>query len=110
MPSKEKGGDVSPGVPRLNVETVRRDADVCVLAVSGELSIDSAAPLGVRLGSALAVGRVVADVSGLRAADGPAVQVFPSALAALGGWPEIRLVLSPPGRTWPGRWTLGGCP
>ena len=39
------------------------------------------------------VGRVVVDLSGLCLAWLPAAEVFPSTLAALGGWPRTRLVL-----------------
>jgi len=85
---------VSSGVPRLSVETVHRDAGECVLAVSGELSVRAAAPLRMRLAKELAaVGRVLVDLSGLRVTEVPAVRVFPSVLAAVGGWPEVRLVL-----------------
>jgi hypothetical protein len=54
----------------------------------------SARSISIRLAKALAeTGRVLVDVSGLRMADVWAVQVFPSVLARMGGWPESRLVL-----------------
>ena len=39
------------------------------------------------------MGRVLVDLSGLRVAWLPALQVFPSTLASVGGWPAARLVL-----------------
>ena len=43
-------------------------------------------------------GQVVADLSAVRLLWAPALQVFPSTLAALGGWPSARLVLLDPDR------------
>ena len=82
-----------PSEPAL--ELVRRDADACVLAVSGELSLCSAGLVTRAVSKALLdVGRVLVDVSGLRLAWRPAIQVFPSVLAGAGGWPRSRLVVS----------------
>jgi hypothetical protein len=61
---------------------VRRDADTCVLAVSGELSLCSAGLVRGRRSKALAdPGRVLVDVSGLRLTWRPAIRLFPSVLA-----------------------------
>ena len=73
---------------------VRRGPDVSVLAVSGELSLRSAGLVTGAVSKALADGgRVLVDVSGLRLTWPPAVQLFPSVLADVGGWPGARLVL-----------------
>jgi hypothetical protein len=78
----------------LVVELLRRDADACVLAVSGGLSLRSAGLVTGSLSKALAdAGRVLVDVSGLRLTFPAAVRLFPSILAAAGGWPQARLVL-----------------
>jgi anti-sigma regulatory factor (Ser/Thr protein kinase) len=78
----------------LDVELVRRDAESCVLTLSGELSSRSAGTVcGAVTKALLEVDRVLVDVSGLRLTWSPAVQVFPSTLAAMGGWPWARLVL-----------------
>ena len=80
--------------PALAVTLVHRDPELCVLALSGELSRRSAELVTGTVSKALHdVGRVLVDVSGLRVAWPPAVQVFPSAVEALGGWPAARLVL-----------------
>jgi len=85
---------VSPEHHDLAVELVRRDADACVLAVSGELPQRSAGLITAALSKSLAdTGRVLVDVSRLRLAWPPAVQVFPSVLSGMGGWPGVRLVL-----------------
>jgi hypothetical protein len=76
------------------VRLVRRDAEDCVLAVSGELSLCSVGLVRGQLSKALAdPGRVLVDVSELRLTWVPAVQVFASTLATMGGWPGARLVL-----------------
>ena len=78
----------------LVAEVVRRDADSCVLALSGELSQGSVASATNAVSKALIdEGRVLVDLSGLRLTATPAAQVFPSALTAVGGWPTARLVL-----------------
>ena len=65
-----------------------------MLGLSGELSRRSAELVTGTVSKALHdVGRVLVDVSGLRVAWPPAVQVFPSAVEAMGGWPAARLVL-----------------
>src|SRR3954451_23323226 len=76
------------------VVLVRRDADTCVLAVSGELSLRSAGLVRGRLSKALAdPGRVLVDASELQLSWKPAIQLFPSVLAGVGDWPGARLVL-----------------
>src|SRR5918994_2358204 len=76
----------------LALEVVRRDADACVLAVSGALSLCSAGLVIRAVSKALLdVGRVLVDVSGLRLAWRPAILLFPSILAGAGGWPRARL-------------------
>jgi anti-sigma regulatory factor (Ser/Thr protein kinase) len=78
----------------LAVELVRRDAESCVLRLSGELSLRSVGMVcGAVTKALLEADRVLVDVSGLRLAWTPAVQVFPSTLALMGGWPSARLVL-----------------
>jgi hypothetical protein len=73
---------------------VRRGPDVWVLAASGELSQRSAGLVSGAVSAALAnSGRVLVDVSGLRVTWPPAVGLFGSILAGMGGWPGARLVL-----------------
>jgi hypothetical protein len=70
----------------LVVELVRRDADACVLAVSGGLSLRSAGLVTGTLSKALAdAGRVLVDVSGLRLTWAAAGRVFPSILTGRAG-------------------------
>ena len=65
-----------------------------MLAVSGELSQRSAGQVSEAVSAALAnSGRVLVDVSGLRVTWPPAVGLFGSILAGMGGWPGVRLVL-----------------
>ena len=67
---------------------------MCVLAISGELSLRSAGLTQKAVSKALLdVGHVLVDVSVLRVTWPPAVQVFPLAVAVAGGWPSARLVL-----------------
>ena len=88
------GCEVLSDHPRLAIELVRRDADTCVLAVSGEVSLRSTGLITSAVSKALAdSGRVLADVSQMQLTWTPAVQVFSSILASMGGWPRARLVL-----------------
>ena len=65
-----------------------------MLAVSGELSQRSAGLVSGAVSAALAnSGRVLVDVSGVRVTWPPAVGLFGSILAGMGGWPGVRLVL-----------------
>ena len=83
-----------PDRPVLTVRQVRRGPDVWVLAVAGELSLASAGLVREAVTKALAdSGRVLVDLSGLRVTWPPAVQLFGSILAGMGGWPGMRLVL-----------------
>ena len=76
----------------LAVGLVRRDAESCVLTLAGELSMRSAGTAcGAITKALLEVDRVLVDVSRLRLTWTPAVQVFPSTLAAMGGWPWARV-------------------
>jgi len=80
--------------PGVAVRRVRRGPDAWVLAVSGELSQRSAGQVSGAVSAALAnSGRVLVDVSGLRVTWPPAVGLFGSILAGMGGWPGVRLVL-----------------
>jgi anti-sigma regulatory factor (Ser/Thr protein kinase) len=80
--------------PRLTMRRVRRGPDAWVLAASGELSQQSAGLVSGAVTAALEnSGRVLVDVSGLRVTWPPAVGLFGSILAGMGGWPGMRLVL-----------------
>ena len=84
------------------VQLVRRDAESCVLTLAGELSLRSAGTVcGALTKALLEVDRVLVDVSRLRLTWTPAVQVFPSTLAAMGGWPWARLMM------WVAGWVVG---
>jgi hypothetical protein len=62
-----------------SVVLVRGDADTCVLAVSGELSLRSAGLVRGRLSKALSdPGRVLVDASEVQLSWKPAIQLFPS--------------------------------
>ena len=78
----------------LAVKLVRRDTESCVLTLAGELSSRSTGTVcGAVTKALLEVDRVLIDVSRLRLTWTPAAQVFPSTLAAMGGWPWARLAL-----------------
>lgn len=77
----------------LNVE-VREGLDCALLRLRGPLSLRSAGRVRESIVKLLlSAGRVVIDVSGLRATQSSFVTVFPAALATAGGWPSARLVL-----------------
>jgi hypothetical protein len=87
-------GDASLMRARLVGEVVGRNADSCVLALSGELSKGSVESATNAVSKALIdEGRVMVDLSGLRMTATLASHVFPPALTAVGGWPTARLVL-----------------
>jgi anti-sigma regulatory factor (Ser/Thr protein kinase) len=66
-----------------------------VLRLAGPLSLATAPVVRATIGKLLAErGRVVVDLSALRLEWQPAVELFPAALAAAGGWPVARLVLA----------------
>jgi anti-sigma regulatory factor (Ser/Thr protein kinase) len=78
----------------LTVEEIADDSGPRVLSLQGDLDLESIGVVARALSTALVdVGGVVVDVSGLRVTWLPAVQVFPSTLALLGGWPQARMVL-----------------
>ena len=80
--------------PGVAVRRVRRGPDAWVLAVSGELSQRSAGQVSGAVSAALAnSGGALVDVSGVRVTWPPAVGLFGSVLAGMGGWPGVRLVL-----------------
>jgi hypothetical protein len=69
-------------------------SEVGLLRLAGPLSLHAASSVAAALTELLrARGRVVADLSAVRLMRAAALQVFPSTLAALGGWPSARLVL-----------------
>jgi hypothetical protein len=68
--------------------------DHTVVALSGPLSLSTAPRVGNALAKLLACGRpVLVDVGGLELGWRPAVEVFPAALRAGGGWPLARMTL-----------------
>lgn len=73
------------------------DTDHDVLALAGPLSL-AAVPTVRRLLAKLLAdrGRVAADLTDVSLEWVPAVEVFPAALSAAGGWPAARLVLVDP--------------
>lgn len=67
---------------------------VGLLRLAGPLSLRPASSVAAALAKLLVDrGHVVADLSAVRLLWAPALQVFPATLAALGGWPNARLVL-----------------
>lgn len=69
--------------------------DCVVLRLRGRLSLRSNARIRHCIVESLArAGRIVIDLSGLRDVQTPFLTLFPAALAAAGGWPSARLVLS----------------
>jgi anti-anti-sigma factor len=84
------------GDPDLRI-AVRQVGRFALVRLSGPLSLRTVGAVATALAKLLLEGgRVVADLSDLRLRWTPALQVFPSALAALGGWPAARLVLLDP--------------
>jgi anti-sigma regulatory factor (Ser/Thr protein kinase) len=78
---------------QLTIGTRAIDAGT-VLSVRGELSLRTVPQLRRTLEKELADrGRVLVDLSGLAVTWHPAVEVFPTALASMTGWPAARLVL-----------------
>lgn len=79
----------------VRVAEVYRDDGLCVLTVSGELGVRSAAVLRRELAKAFTRDvPVVADVTGLTVLWAPAAHAFASVLQACGGWPSARLALA----------------
>src|SRR3954470_4956117 len=78
---------------QLTIGTRAIDAGT-VLSVRGELSLRTVPQLRRTLEKELADrGRVLVDLSGLAVTWHRAVEVFPTALASMTGWPAARLVL-----------------
>jgi histidine kinase-like protein len=74
--------------------TVDESADAVTLVPRGELSLGTAPELSTVLRKLLLDrGPVLVDVGGLRVDAPVPLALFPSALAAVGGWPAARLVL-----------------
>lgn len=81
----------------LAVVDASRDGIGCVLALYGVLDLRSVGFLAGELVKALlGTGGVLVDLSGVRVGWQPALQVFPSVLASVGGWPSARMVLFGP--------------
>ena len=73
---------------------VDRHPDHALMTVRGELGVDGADIVTRALTELLLdPGHVIVDLAQLRVGWLPALQVFPSTLAATGGWPFARLVL-----------------
>jgi anti-anti-sigma regulatory factor len=73
---------------------LHRQPDHATVTLGGELTEAGAGAITQTLAELLLdVGRVVVDLSGLEIGWVPALQVFPSTLAAAGGWPSARLAL-----------------
>lgn len=71
-----------------------RRCDHALMTICGELTVDGVGTITRALNELLlGHGNVVVDLSHLRVGWVPATQVFPSTLAAAGGWPFARLVL-----------------
>lgn len=80
------------------VISIRDTPTATVVAVRGELSLRTVPQLRRAVEKQLADrGRVLVDVSGLAVTWHPAIDAFPTALAAMTGWPAARLVLFGPG-------------
>jgi anti-anti-sigma factor len=76
---------------------VESAGDVVLVRLSGPLSLRTVGSVAAALAKPLiAGGRVVADLSEARLLWEPALQVFPSTLGVVGGWPTARLVLLDP--------------
>jgi anti-anti-sigma regulatory factor len=73
---------------------LHRQPDHAVLTLSGELTRAGTGPITQTLTELLLdVGTVAVDLKDLQVGWTPALQVFPSTLAAAGGWPCARLAL-----------------
>jgi anti-sigma regulatory factor (Ser/Thr protein kinase) len=74
---------------------VERRADHDLVRLHGELSLATSARVRTLIGKSLGdPGAAVVDLADLRVRWVPAAEVFPSSLAAAGGWPTARLVLT----------------
>jgi anti-anti-sigma factor len=87
-------GPGRPGVGSALSVAVERHPDHALITVRGELGLNGAGAVTQALTELLLdPGHLVVDLSQLRIGAIAALQVFPSALAATGGWPLARLVL-----------------
>jgi anti-anti-sigma factor len=83
-----------PAPGRALTIAVHHRADHAVVVLGGELTKAGVGAITRALTTPLlGDGRVIADLTHLRVGWIPALQVFPSILAAAGGWPAARLVL-----------------
>jgi anti-sigma regulatory factor (Ser/Thr protein kinase) len=83
---------------------VEAHPDHDVLRLHGDLTLATVARARALIGKLLHdKGAVVVDLAGLRLRWAPAVELFPSVLAAAGGWPAARLVLTGVGAELAGR-------
>jgi anti-anti-sigma factor len=81
------------GAPDVRI-AVLQVGQFALVRLSGPLSLRTVGAVATALAKLLLEGgRVAVDLSELRLQWTPALQVFPSTLAALGGWPAARLVL-----------------
>jgi len=81
------------GHPDLRI-TVRPAGRLVVVRLSGPLSLRTVGAVATAVAELLLDGgRVVVDLSAVRLQWAPALQAFPTTLAAAGGWPAARLVL-----------------
>jgi anti-anti-sigma regulatory factor len=92
-PEPSRPGDDMTAGETLTI-ALHRQPDHAVLTLSGELTEAGAGPLTQTLAELLLdVGTVAVDLKDLQVGWTPALQVFPSTLAAAGGWPCARLAL-----------------
>ncbi len=86
------GGDVSAG--KTLTIALHRQPDHATVTLNGELTRAGVGAISQTLAELLLdVGRVAVDLKDLQIGWLPALQVFPSTLAAAGGWPFARLTL-----------------
>jgi anti-sigma regulatory factor (Ser/Thr protein kinase) len=85
---------MTPHGTTVAVTVSARDPAVRIAALRGNLGPESSETVVRELSTALLdTGRVLVDLSGLALSWLSPLQVFPSTLAALGGWPRARMVL-----------------
>jgi anti-anti-sigma regulatory factor len=93
IPEPSRPGDDMTAGETLTI-ALHRQPDHAVLTLSGELTEAGAGPITQTLAELLLdVGTVAVDLKDLQVGWTPALQVFPSTLAAAGGWPCARLAL-----------------
>lgn len=85
---------MTPHDTMVTITVSPRDPAVRIATLYGNMSPESSGTVVRELSAALlGTGRVAVDLSRLALTWLPALQVFPSVLAALGGWPGVRMVL-----------------